>query len=76
MPGFWARSALRARKPGTFVFFGSSTARPGEMCQVFGLAVPGEPRNLAHLEDEMHVKKTPVVKKTAKFILVRFLRDK
>ena len=55
VPGFWAGSALRTQKPGTFAFSAQARhvqaphIRRGEMCQVFGLAAPCEPKNPAHL---------------------------
>ena len=55
VPGFWGGSALRTQKPGTFAFSAQARhvqaphIRRGEMCQVFGLAAPCEPKNPAHL---------------------------
>ena len=55
VPGFWGGSALRPQKPGTFAFSAQARhvqaphIRRGEMCQVFGLATPCEPKNPAHL---------------------------
>ena len=55
VPGFWGSSALRTQKPGTFAFSAQARhvqaphIRRGEMCQVFGVAAPCDPKNPAHL---------------------------